>query len=187
MKIHWCACLLHIVSKHVKPRTHGRERALTYLRIQTLFSLSLSAITHSHPSDPSPQTLNFSFRHSDTATFVSAYERGLQFWNSVDDVLPHEFQGQFFFFFFRFFLSNLKSSHWTFAFQIAGEKRGSTHAEHNTRKRVKIKDLDSLVNSAGKFAFQPNYVVLSFSKHAFLSPKDSAFHPNIGFNYCFFQ
>ncbi|XP_014502768.1 uncharacterized protein LOC106763103 [Vigna radiata var. radiata] len=32
--------------------------------------------------------------------------------------------------------------------KIAGEKRGSTHAEHNTHKRVKIKDLDSLVNSA---------------------------------------
>ncbi|BAT82200.1 hypothetical protein LR48_Vigan07g230500 [Vigna angularis] len=32
--------------------------------------------------------------------------------------------------------------------KIAGEKRGSTHVEHNTHKRVKIKDLDSLVNSA---------------------------------------
>lgn len=48
-----------------------------------------------------------------------------------------------------------------------------------------MKDLGSLAHSEGNFAFQPNYVVLAFHKHAFLSPKDSAFHLNIRFNYCF--
>ncbi|RDX77856.1 hypothetical protein CR513_41948, partial [Mucuna pruriens] len=38
--------------------------------------------------------------------------------------------------------------HFGFVFQIAGEKRGSTHAGHSARKRVKMKDLDSVVHSA---------------------------------------
>jgi len=91
-----------------EPRTWEGTRAHLSANSNFILSFPLRSITHSHPPDPFSQTLNFSFRHSHTTIFDLTYERGLQFWNSVAVVLPHKFQGRFFFFFFfRFLLSNL--------------------------------------------------------------------------------
>ena len=47
------------------------------------------------------------------------------------------------------FESKNPSSHSRFVFQIVGDKRGSSHAGHGARKRVKMKDLDAVVHSVG--------------------------------------